>query len=172
MLLWKWSIRERKWKSLKVETAYIGLGSNLGDREKYVKDAIEMLSATDGITINVVSPLYETKPVGFTEQPNFLNCVVEISTSLSPYQLLDVCMLIESELQRARTIKWGPRTVDLDILFYGNLVMAEDRLTIPHHLLHERGFVLLPMREIAPEFIHPKLNISIKALCERLGDCV
>ena len=157
---------------MKVEIAYIGLGSNLGDREKYVTNAIEILSATDGITMNVVSEVYETKPVGYLQQPNFLNCVVEISTSLSPYQLLDVCMLIESELQRKRTIKWGPRTVDLDILFYGDLVMAEDRLTIPHPLLHERGFVLLPMRDIAPDFLHPKLNISIKALCEGLGECV
>ena len=172
MLLWKWNIRERKWKSLKVEIAYIGLGSNLGDREKYVEYAIEMLNATNGITMNVVSEVYETKPVGYLQQPNFLNCVAEISTSLSPYQLLDVCMLIESELQRKRTIKWGPRTVDLDILFYGDLVMAEDRLTIPHPLLHERGFVLLPMRDIAPDFLHPKLNISIKALCEGLGECV
>ncbi len=157
---------------MKYETAYIGLGSNLGDREKYVTSAIEMLSTTDGITINVVSKVYETKPVGYLQQPNFLNCVAEISTSLSPYQLLDVCMLIENELQRKRTIKWGPRTVDLDILFYGDLVMAEDKLTIPHPLLHERGFVLLPMRDIAPDFLHPKLNLTIKALCEGLGDCI
>lgn len=153
---------------MRSEIAFIGLGSNLGDRQQYLTNAIEMLGNAVGIIVNVVSKMYETKPVGFIDQPDFLNCAVEVSTSLSPYELLDICMLIENDLERKRIIKWGPRTVDLDILFYGDLVMAEERLTIPHPLLHERGFVLLPMRDIAPDFLHPKLNATIKDLCERL----
>jgi len=153
---------------LKSEIAFIGLGSNLGDRHAYISNAIEILKSTQGIVVNTVSKVCETKPVGYANQPDFLNCVAEISTSLSPYELLDVCMLIENELDRKRIMKWGPRTVDLDILFYGNVLIESDRLTIPHPFLHERGFVLLPMLEIAPNFIHPKLNITIKQLCERL----
>jgi len=153
---------------LNSEIAYIGLGSNLGDRQQYLTKAIGMLENADGIIVNVISKTYETKPVGYVDQPDFLNCVAEVITSLSPYELLDICMNIENDLERKRIIKWGPRTVDLDILFYGDLVMTEEELTIPHPLLHERGFVLLPMCDIAPEFMHPKLNLSIKELCEIL----
>ncbi|MHB1154434.1 MAG: 2-amino-4-hydroxy-6-hydroxymethyldihydropteridine diphosphokinase [Eubacteriales bacterium] len=154
---------------MKHEMVYIGLGSNLGDRQKHITKAIEMLKNTQGITVKTVSPIYETTPVGYSEQPDFLNCVVEIITSLSPYELLDACIFIENELGRKRTMKWGPRTIDLDILFYGELLVASDRLTIPHPLLHERGFVLLPLSDIAPDMLHPKLNVSIKALCEKLN---
>ena len=150
------------------EIAYIGLGSNLGDRQQYLTNAIELLGKTEYITVNIISKVYETKPVGYIDQPDFLNCVVEISTTLSPYELLDICMNIENDLERKRIIKWGPRTVDLDVLFYGDLVMEEERLTVPHPLLHERGFVLLPMRDIAPSFIHPKLKATITELCDRL----
>jgi len=153
---------------LNSEIAYIGLGSNLGDRQQYLTNAIELLGKTEYITVNIISKVYETKPVGYIDQPDFLNCVVEISTTLSPYELLDICMNIENDLERKRIIKWGPRTVDLDVLFYGDLVMEEERLTVPHPLLHERGFVLLPMRDIAPSFIHPKLKATITELCDRL----
>lgn len=169
MLQWKWNALERKLIYLKHEIAYIGIGSNLGDKQKHIADAIDMLENTQGIILKVISPIYETKPVGYVEQPDFLNCVAKIRTKLLPDELLEVCMHIENELGRKRTIKWGPRTVDLDILFYGDLVLDSDRLTIPHPLLHERGFVLVPLLDVAPDMLHPKLNVSIRALCEKLN---
>jgi 2-amino-4-hydroxy-6-hydroxymethyldihydropteridine diphosphokinase len=156
--------------SLKAETAYLGLGSNMGDKQKYITDAIDMLKSTFGVKLNAASSLYETKPAGYTDQDDFLNCAVEILTTLNPIELLDVCMRIENTLERRRIIKWGPRTVDLDILFYGDLLMDSEKLSIPHPLLHERGFVLAPLMDIAPDKIHPALKISIREL-HKNADC-
>jgi dihydroneopterin aldolase/2-amino-4-hydroxy-6-hydroxymethyldihydropteridine diphosphokinase len=154
---------------LKDETAYLGLGSNMGDRQKHIMDMVDMLKNTPGITLNAVSPIYETKPVGYADQDDFLNGAVEITTIMDPFQLLDVCMRIENALERRRTVKWGPRTADMDILFYGELVMATEKLTIPHPLLHERGFVLLPLMDIAPDKVHPARKVSIRDLCKNAG---
>lgn len=145
-------------------TAFIGLGSNIGDRKKHLDDALEMLKKTEGISLLKVSPVYETKPVGYTQQPYFLNCVAEIQTVLPPYELLDICLDIENRLKRIRKIRWGPRTADLDILFYGNLVTDDEKLTIPHPRLHERGFVLIPMLDIAPDMYHPVFKTTIREL--------
>lgn len=149
-------------------TAYIGLGSNLGDRKKHLQNALKMLEIADGINLSKISPFYETKPVGYTEQPQFLNCAAEITTNLTPYELLKTCLHIEEALKRIRTIHWGPRTVDLDILFYGDLVMDDETLTIPHPRIQEREFVLVPLIDIAPGLIHPKLHLTIEELYEKI----
>jgi 2-amino-4-hydroxy-6-hydroxymethyldihydropteridine diphosphokinase len=153
---------------LKAEIAYLGLGSNMGDRRKHIADAVDMLKNTDGVVVNAVSPLYETKPEGYTEQADFLNCAAEILTTLCPLDLLAACMRIEDALGRRRVMKWGPRTADLDILFYGDLITESEGLTLPHPLLHERIFVLLPLTDIAPDKIHPILKVSILELYKNI----
>ena len=145
-------------------TALIGLGSNLGDRLGYLKDAVTLLARTEGIHVNAVSSVYETAPVGYTDQPNFLNCAVQLRTSLPPLDLLRVCMDIEQEAQRVRVIRWGPRTVDLDILFYGDTMLNLPELTVPHPRIPERGFVLVPLLELAPDYLHPALHKTVREL--------
>lgn len=150
------------------EIAYIGLGSNLGDRQKYLNNALNKLKNTKGIILNKISPIYETEPVGYLEQPFFLNCVAEIKTSLSPFELLNICISIENKLGRTRNIKWGPRTIDLDILFFGCLIINKEDLIIPHPRLNEREFVLIPMNDLAPNFLHPVFNLTINVLLKKL----
>ncbi|MEA4988299.1 MAG: 2-amino-4-hydroxy-6-hydroxymethyldihydropteridine diphosphokinase [Anaerovorax sp.] len=145
-------------------TAYIALGSNIGNREVNLNQAVKMLNTTTGIKVTKVSGYFDTVPVGYTEQPNFLNAVVEIETYLTAYELLDVCGDIEGKLKRERIIHWGPRTIDLDILLFGNLVLDDELLTIPHPRMHEREFVLEPLNEIAPKVIHPLCNQNIRKL--------
>ncbi|MDN5333352.1 2-amino-4-hydroxy-6-hydroxymethyldihydropteridine diphosphokinase [Sphaerochaeta halotolerans] len=144
--------------------AFIALGSNLGDKEKNLDQAIAELGKTEGIIVIAVSSFRETAPVGYTDQPNFLNGVVGIKTALTPYQLLKRCNEIEQSLKRVRLIHWGPRTIDLDILLYGNLIQQEEKLTIPHPRMLERGFVMQPLCEIAPLAIHPQCNKTIEEL--------
>ncbi|WP_330601064.1 2-amino-4-hydroxy-6-hydroxymethyldihydropteridine diphosphokinase [Caproicibacter fermentans] len=145
-------------------TAYIGLGSNLGDREAHLNRAVEMLENTSGVRVIKVSAYFNTAPVGYTEQPDFLNAVAEIETSLTAYELLGICCGIEKTLKRERIVHWGPRTIDLDILLFGNLVLNDASLTIPHPRMLEREFVLKPLNEIAPERIHPVCSKSIREL--------
>lgn len=133
--------------------AYIGLGSNLGDREQYLLHALERIEKNPKITITKVSSIYETFPVGITEQPLFLNMVIEIETSYTPIDLLNVLQKIEAEHGRRREIKWGPRTLDLDILLYNQENMKSERLIIPHPRMQERGFVLIPLHEINPTLV-------------------
>ena len=128
----------------------IGLGSNLGDRQKNIMTAIEKLGQHKDIQIEKVSSLYETKPVGVTTQPDFINGVISITTSLSPLALLRVCLKVEEEMGRIRDERWGPRNIDIDILVYHDLMMEDEVLQIPHPRLHERCFVLVPLEEIAP----------------------
>lgn len=130
--------------------AYLSLGSNMGDKKKYLYDAIKMLDATEQVRLTKLSSLYETNPWGYTEQDLFMNLAVEIETTLSPLVLLDVCQSIEQELGRVRLIKWGPRVIDVDILLYGEEELNEERLTIPHPLMTERDFVMIPLAEIVP----------------------
>lgn len=139
-------------------TAYIGLGSNIGDRKKNIDSAIEMLNSADDITVSAVSTYINTPPVGYTDQPDFLNAVVELKTTLSPQKLLAVCQDTERELKRVRVVKWGPRTIDLDILLYGEAVLDDENLIIPHPRMHEREFVMKPLKEIAPQAFHPVLE--------------
>jgi 2-amino-4-hydroxy-6-hydroxymethyldihydropteridine diphosphokinase len=141
--------------------AYLGLGSNVGDREEYIEQAIFLLTKTPGIKVIKKSSNYETEPEGNTDQPQFLNAAVEIQTNFDPYKLLSVVQETENALGREREVEWGPRTIDLDILLYDNQIISDDKLQIPHSLLHERLFVLKPLSEIAPNAIHPALEKRI-----------
>jgi len=142
-------------------TAYIGIGSNIGEREKNLNHAIEMLNLTNEVDVTTVSSYINTAPVGYTEQSDFLNAVVEVKTTLSAHELLEACKHIEKELKRVRIIRWGPRTIDLDILLYGDLILTEENLTIPHPRMHQREFVLKPLNEIAPQAFHPVLEQEV-----------
>lgn len=129
-------------------TCYIGIGSNLGDRRCSINAAIDALRATGGITVTGVSSIYETEPVGDIPQGRYLNGVIEIRTSLPPRDLLQELLAIEERLGRKRTVKNGPRVIDLDILYYGDERREEEGLTIPHPRLREREFVLRGLREL------------------------
>lgn len=133
-----------------MSTAYVSLGSNQGDRLQLLRSAVTMLRDTASIDVTRISSVYETDPVGYQDQPPFLNIVVEVETSLAPHALLKACQSIERALGRVRTIRWGPRTIDLDILLVGDVGLDEEVLTIPHPRMTERAFVLIPLAEIAP----------------------
>ena len=141
---------------------YLGLGSNLGNKSANIGRAVELLAEIS--QIHQVSSLFKTEPVGNLDQDWFLNCVVEIETALEPQQLLAAALAIEKKLKRVRMIKNGPRTIDIDILFYSQRVTNESGLTIPHPRLHQRLFVLAPLEEICPDFVHPVLQRSVKEL--------
>jgi 2-amino-4-hydroxy-6-hydroxymethyldihydropteridine diphosphokinase len=132
--------------------AYVGLGSNLGDREATIRRAVALLGAEDGVEFVAVSTLRETEPLGVVDQPRFLNGVAAFETELSPQAFLDRLLAVERELgrDRPREQRWGPRTIDLDLLLYGDEVVDEPGLTVPHPRLHERSFVLEPLDEVAP----------------------
>jgi 2-amino-4-hydroxy-6-hydroxymethyldihydropteridine diphosphokinase len=133
-----------------VTLAYVGLGANLGDREGTIRAAVADLPG-----VVAVSTLRETDPVGITDQPRFLNGVAVLQTELAPRELLDVLLAVERRLGRERGRRWGPRTIDLDLLLYGDEVIDETGLTIPHPRLHERRFVLEPLADLAPELVVP-----------------
>lgn len=149
---------------------YIGIGSNLGDSLKNCRDAVDAISRTTGIDLEAVSSFYKTEPVGIEAQNYFVNAVVEIKTALSPESLLQVLQNIENSMGRKRGVKGGPRIIDLDLLFYGQDVVNENGLIIPHPEIHKRRFVLEPLCEIASYFIHPSFGVSIRGLKERLCD--
>jgi 2-amino-4-hydroxy-6-hydroxymethyldihydropteridine diphosphokinase len=128
-------------------TAYLGLGSNLGDRLGHLRGAVRLLGATDGIDVVRSSRVYETEPVG-PPQPAYLNAVIRIDTALAPRALLEACLAVEDALGRVRAERWGPRTIDVDILTYDERTVAEPDLVIPHPRMHERGFVLVPLGEL------------------------
>jgi 2-amino-4-hydroxy-6-hydroxymethyldihydropteridine diphosphokinase len=137
-------------------TLYLGLGSNLGDRAQHLHSAISLLEEI--AAVEALSTIYETPPWGLCEQPAFLNAVVRLQASLSPLQLLRELQRIETQLGRKRKERWGPRTIDLDILFYDDWTVETAELVIPHPLLQERAFVLVPLAEIAPKLCHPLLE--------------
>lgn len=128
-------------------TAYLGLGSNLGDRLDHLRGAVRLLGATDGIDVVRSSRVYETEPVG-PPQPAYLNAVIRIDTALAPRALLEACRAVEDSLGRVRAERWGARTIDVDILTYDEDTVAEPDLVIPHPRMHERGFVLVPLGEL------------------------
>lgn len=146
---------------------YIGIGSNLGNREKNCLHAIEFLEKK-GITVKKMSSMYETKPWGVKDQPPFLNMAIEIETALKPKELLALLKDIEAEIGREESLRWGPRKIDLDILLFDNIVLNRNDLIIPHPLMHERDFVLRPLCEIASDIKHPLLEVNICDLLERL----
>lgn len=134
-----------------MNTCFLGLGSNIGDREQNIVAAVDRIAALPSTRLKHVSSLYVTSPVGIVDQPDFLNAVIAVDTLLPPLVLLEKCLAIEGELKRVRTVKGGPRTIDIDILLYGSLKMDTPALTIPHPALHLRRFVLIPLCEIAPD---------------------
>ena len=150
--------------------AYIGFGSNIGDRLTHIQNAIRALSKTEGITLQKISSVYKTDPVGYEAQAQFLNGVVAIQTHLPPLSLLHTLKNIETAIGRQHRIRWGPREIDLDILIYGDLCLQTEKLVIPHPEMHRRRFVLAPLAEIAPDLVHPVLKESVQTLLERLDD--
>lgn len=149
-------------------TVFIGLGSNLGDRERHLCEALEQIRSF--VSVEKVSSVYETEPVGLEDQAWFLNMVVKGTTRLTASQLLARLQATEHDLGRRRTVKHGPRTIDLDILFYSDTIRATERLVIPHPEVHHRGFVLKPLHEIEPDLVHPKLQQNIRSLLNSLQD--
>jgi 2-amino-4-hydroxy-6-hydroxymethyldihydropteridine diphosphokinase len=151
----------------KTVTAYIGLGSNLGDREKMLRGALDALREHEGIEVTSVSRFHETEPVG-PPQGKYLNAVAEIRTTLDPRELLGALQGIEDRFGRERAVRWGPRTLDLDLLLYGDEIINEPDLQVPHPHMHERLFVLEPLCEIAPHVIHPALGRRAGELSAKL----
>lgn len=149
-------------------TAFVALGSNLGDREGFLRAAIEAMARTE--TVLQASSIYETDPVGYLDQPPFLNMVIEVETSKESLELLRRLREIEHELHRERSFPNAPRTVDLDLLLYDDVVLDSPGLTIPHPRMHERAFVLAPLVEIAPTTIVPTIGKTAKELFDGLGD--
>ena len=144
--------------------AYVGLGANLGAREVTLLRAADLLAAAEGVEVVAVSQLRETQPVGVAEQPPFLNGAIALDTTLAPRELLEVLLAIERELGRVRAERWGPRTVDLDLLVYGDVVVDEPGLRVPHPRLGERRFALEPLAELDPELVVPGLGRVSDAL--------
>ena len=137
--------------------AYLGLGRNIGNRELQLHDY-------QGIQVTQVSHIYETEPVGYTNQPKFLNLCIEIETELNPQSLLKCCLTTEQQLHRKREIRWGPRTLDIDILLFGDQIIEQDNLSVPHPRMKERSFVLIPLNDIATKQREPISNKSIGQL--------
>ena len=146
---------------------YLGFGANLGDRYGQIKRALGLIHALPATEITRLSSLYETAPAGYTEQGSFINGVAELETTLPPDELLKALLSIENSLGRIRTVHWGPRTIDLDILFYNHLILHQHDLIIPHPAITERGFVLYPLYELAPRFVHPEMGCDIAMLLEK-----
>lgn len=150
-----------------MKRAYIGIGSNLEDRLGNVRKSLQLMNRRIGITVTKVSPIYETEPVDFRQQPNFLNVVAEIDTELTANELLRELQDIEKRLGRVRTTPKGPRTIDLDILLYGDVVINTNDLSIPHPRMWQRLFVLEPLSELRPDFRLPT-GENIRSRCDFL----
>lgn len=136
-----------------MKKAYLGIGGNIGDTRANIEDTIELLKKNDAIEVTSLSSFYETEPVGYTDQDWFLNVVVEIETTLEPLKLLEYCQHIENELKRERTIRWGPRTIDVDILLYEDYSSDSEILTVPHPRMTQRAFAMVPLYEISPDLV-------------------
>jgi dihydroneopterin aldolase/2-amino-4-hydroxy-6-hydroxymethyldihydropteridine diphosphokinase len=150
-----------------VPKAFIGIGSNLGNRQEHCNNAVRLLEES-GISVLKRSTMIETEPWGVTEQPAFINMVIEIATDLNPYELLDLLKKTERAAGRTGTFRWGPRVMDLDILFYEDFVIKTPVLEIPHPRISEREFVLRSLAEIAPDAVHPVLEKSVRTLLKEL----
>ena len=149
-----------------INTVFIALGSNIGDRDAYINKAIKCLGEHDDIDIDKVSKIIETKAVSVVSQPDFLNAVVSLKTLLNVRQFFELSKKIEKDLGRTSKGNQDPRTIDIDILFFNDEVISDDDLVIPHPLLHQREFVLKPFLDIAPDFTHPMFNMEMSQLAD------
>jgi 2-amino-4-hydroxy-6-hydroxymethyldihydropteridine diphosphokinase len=149
--------------------AFIGLGSNLGEREAMIRQALEEITRLPGTQLLRASSLYDTEPAGEVDQPNFLNAVAQIDTELTARQLLWNLLLIEKRLGRVRAQRWGPRTIDLDLLLYGSLIVEEPDLVVPHPELTRRSFVLVPLVELDPLLVHPGTGETLLSHLSRIN---
>ena len=150
------------------ETAYIGIGSNLGDRYENCLKAVDLLRRIPGVELTGISGWYLTKPVGVERQEWFINGVLSLEVKISAQDLLKGLMAAEQGMGRVRTKRWGPRIIDLDILLYGNQIIDEDDLKVPHPLMHVRRFVLVPIADLAPEVPHPSIGLTMSQLLDQL----
>jgi 2-amino-4-hydroxy-6-hydroxymethyldihydropteridine diphosphokinase len=148
--------------------SFLGIGSNLGDRERNIRRAVDEVASLPFTKLITVSSLYDSEPVGDVEQANFVNAVALIDTELQPTRLLWNLMLIEKRMGRVRTVRWGPRPIDLDIIIYGKSIVQEDGLSIPHPEMEKRAFVLIPLLEIDPELVHPRSQEPLRKLLKHL----
>lgn len=150
-------------------TCYIGLGSNIGQRGLNISEALRLIDEDDRVEVAKVSTVIESPPAGGPEgQPNYYNAAAEVRTSLSASGLLELCQKVEDDLGRERDVRWGPRTIDLDILLWEGEVITTDSLQVPHPLMHERLFVMQPLAEIAPDAIHPLLGMSARSILDSI----
>ena len=140
--------------------SYLGLGTNIGDRLGYLNKALKILNSNPNINITKKSKIYETKAWGYKEQADFLNMCIEIETSLNPYELLNACQGVEQDLNRERKIRWGPRTIDVDILFFNDIILQEENLEIPHPRIKERAFVLIPLIDLNDKLKIDNISIN------------
>jgi len=150
--------------------AYIGIGSNLGDKVKNCREAIERIAVAEEIELTGRSTLYRTEPWGNEDQDWFVNTAIAVKTSFVAEELLAYLRKVEGQLLKKKEGRWGPRNIDLDILFFNNEILETPSLTVPHPFLHLRRFVLIPLQEICPDFVHPQLGLTITELLERSGD--
>lgn len=150
--------------------AYLSMGSNLGNRLEYLHNAVRILDQDENIEIVRLSSIYETEPVGFTNQGNFLNLVMKIKTSYSAQELLEKCLNTEKIIGRKRGIRWGPRTIDLDILLYNQDNIETDSLSVPHPRIQERAFVIIPLLEIEPNITIPKMKDPLYTILNGIPD--
>ena len=150
--------------------AFIGLGSNLGERAEYLQKAVDELSKLKLTTVVKLSSVYETEPVGIKEQPDFLNMVAELETKLSSGDLMDGLKMIEHNIGRTHMQHWGPREIDLDMLYYNQEILHDKKLDLPHPELVHRRFMLVPMNDIAPDFVDPLRHLTIKELLLNCSD--
>lgn len=156
---------ERKWNKV-----YIAAGSNLGDKEETLKEAIYIIDKRKDCVVTKVSNLYTTDPVGYEDQDQFVNCVFEIDTLQTPSELMDTLLEVEKDFKRERIIRWGPRTLDLDIIFYDDIISYDEHILIPHPRAHERQFVMKPMCDINPYYVHPIYRKRVMDISSELGE--
>ncbi|MDY3001688.1 MAG: 2-amino-4-hydroxy-6-hydroxymethyldihydropteridine diphosphokinase [Romboutsia timonensis] len=156
---------ERKWNKV-----YIAAGSNLGNKEETLKEAIYKIDKRKDCVVTKVSNFYTTDPVGYEDQDQFVNCVFEIDTLQTPSELMDTLLEVEKDFKRERIIRWGPRTLDLDIIFYNDIISYDEHILIPHPRAHERQFVMKPMCDINPYYVHPIYRKRVMDISSELGE--